>query len=99
MASIHTCFSHSGTVAINSALGGIPHDFHHHFQNVHFGSGGYCDWFFKTRLHDRYPKVWDKVLAKKEYAFLLSSRKFGGFSPEYLQQSSNENNANTKKET
>jgi len=86
-------------VTWDCTLGGIPHDFHHHFQNVHFGSGGYCDWLFRTRLHDIYPSAWDKILGKKEYAFLLNYRKMGGFSSEYLKlQQKNDNNSELKKE-
>ncbi|ETO22920.1 hypothetical protein RFI_14273 [Reticulomyxa filosa] len=79
IASVHTCFSHCGAMAISATLGGVPHDFHHHFQSVHFGSGGYCDWFFKTRLCDKYPDAWNKILSNKDYEILSTYRKLGGF--------------------
>jgi len=77
MATVHTCFSHCGSLFMASSLSGIPHDFHHHFQNVHFGSGGYCDWFFKTRLFDKHPETRDKIAKSKKYQFLSTSWKVG----------------------
>jgi len=54
VATWNTCWSHSGYVILPK-FKGIPHDYHHHFQNVEYGSGGYMDKFFKTRLEDKYP--------------------------------------------
>eukprot|EP01084_Bolivina_argentea_P313669 543205_1 len=43
--------------------GGIPHDYHHHFRNCEFGSGGgITDWLFKTRIEDIYP--WKNFMLK-----------------------------------
>lgn len=75
---IQTVFSHSGYYGIKTVLfdGGkrlsgndnntpkydVHHEFHHKFQNVEFGDGSYCDLFFKTRLKDKYPKTWNKIV-------------------------------------
>ena len=42
---------------------GIPHDFHHQYQNCEFGSGyfDFMDSLLKTRVKDIYPKRWNNV--------------------------------------
>ena len=66
IAGITTICGHSGydgmfnLIKIGS-FGGIPHDYHHHFQNCEFGAGGLCDAIFKTRIKDKFPKAWHKI--------------------------------------
>eukprot|EP01084_Bolivina_argentea_P088253 159356_1 len=54
--------SHCGyTFKFTKFVGALPHDWHHQYQTVHYGAGGYCDYIFKTRLKDLYPKSWQLI--------------------------------------
>lgn len=72
---INTLHSHCGyheVVKINVfgkavSIGGVPHDFHHHFQSTEFGAGGIADWLFKTRMQDKFPKAWAKLVTLYEF--------------------------------
>ena len=61
IASINSTFCHSGYVIFRT-ISPIPHDFHHHFLNIEFGAGKYCDEFFKTRLKYLYPTKYPLII-------------------------------------
>ena len=65
LAIVSTCFSHCGYYSM-TLMSGMPHHYHHTFQNVFYGAGGYFDYVLKTRLSDKYPKRW-KELVKVDY--------------------------------
>lgn len=56
-----TSFSHCGYETVISSMSGMPHHYHHTFQTVFYGAGGYFDYLFKTRLVDVYPKRWHEL--------------------------------------
>ena len=66
---IQTVCSHSGYsfgnpfIKKTNLFNAVPHDFHHKFQNCDFGNGAnqICDYLFKTRLQDIYPKRWRQL--------------------------------------
>ncbi len=72
MHSVVVCYDSFITVTHHSGyhlrgLGAPAHDWHHHFQNVEYGTNGFlCDRLFGTRLEDGYPKHWKDYKEKME---------------------------------
>ena len=57
---INTICGHSGYEKVFGIcklgkLGGVPHDYHHHFRDCEYGTGGLCDLVLRTRMEDVFP--------------------------------------------
>lgn len=61
IAGISTICSHSGYKSGIISFGGIPHDYHHHYQKCEYGTGGICDLLFKTRIQDVFPDIFNQI--------------------------------------